>query len=90
MELTRTEFFLYLLIGQIIFGALIGFIPLVLSRKRAQTRLGNFGFLASILAGVISPLAAIIAVAVFCWLIVRKRGEAEIKTTPHDSPAENS
>jgi membrane protein DedA with SNARE-associated domain len=83
MELTRTEFFLYLLIGQIIFGALIGFIPLVLGRKRAQTRLGNFGFLASI-------LAAIIAVAVFCWLIVRKRGEAEIKTTPHDSPAENS
>jgi hypothetical protein len=50
--------------------------------------MGGFGLLASAIAAVISPLASIIAVAIFSWLIVKK---TNVAAGPSDKfPADNS
>ena len=90
MELTRTQFYVYLLIGQIVFGILIGLIPFFLGRSRNESRLGGFGLLTSIVAGILSPLASIIAVAVFSWMIVKKKSAPDATSSHDDIPAENS
>ena len=87
MEMSRTQFFIYVVIAQIAFGVLIGLIPYFLGRSRNDPRMGGFGWIASIVAGILSPLASIIVVAVFSWLIVRKKNSA---VTPDAFPADNS
>jgi len=72
MQLTYTQFYLYIFIGQIILGILLGLIPFFLGRSRGKAGLGNWGLLASVIAGAISPLGALIAVGIFVWLIVKK------------------
>ena len=72
MQLTYTQFYLYIFIGQIILGILLGLIPFFLGRSRGKAFLGNWGLLASVIAGAISPLGALIAVGIFVWLIVKK------------------
>ena len=71
IALTYREFYLYVVIGGAILGALFGIIPLVLGRRRDKRRLGFYGFLASIIGGAIAPLLAILITAIFSWLIVR-------------------
>lgn len=71
IELTYREFYLYVIIGGAILGALFGLIPLILGRKRNKARLGLYGFLASIIAGALAPLLAIIVTAIFSWMIVK-------------------
>ena len=89
MEMSRTQFFVYLVIAQIVFGILIGLIPFFLGRSRNDSRMGNFGLIASAVAGILSPLASIIAVAIFSWLIVKKKSAGT--AAPSDEfPAENS
>jgi hypothetical protein len=87
MEISRTQFFIYVIVAQIAFGMLIGLIPFFLGRSRKDPRMGNFGLIASILAGILSPLASIIVVAVFSWLIVRKKN---VIAAPDEFPADNS
>lgn len=72
MQLNYTQFFLYIFIGQLILGILLGLIPFFLGRSRGKASLGNWGLLATIIAGAISPLGALIAVGIFVWLIVKK------------------
>jgi hypothetical protein len=71
IELTYREFYIYVIIGGAILGALFGLIPFVLGRKRNKARLGLYGFLASIVAGALAPLFAIVVAAVFSWVITR-------------------
>ncbi len=73
VELTYREFYLYVIIGGAILGALLGLIPLLLGRRRNKARLGMYGFVASIVAGALAPLLAIIVTAVFSWMIVKDR-----------------
>jgi MFS family permease len=73
IALTYREFYLYVLIGGAILGALFGIIPLVLGRRRNKRRLGFYGFLASIVGGAIAPLLAVVITAIFSWLIVRDK-----------------
>ena len=84
MELTYKEFFLYLIIAQVIIGALLGLIPLILGRKRNRARLGNYGFLATVVGGAISVLMGLIVVCIFVWLILRK------KPQPSQTDSENN
>ena len=81
MEISRTQFFIYLVLGQIVFGLIIGLIPFFLGRSRNDARMGTYGLVASAAAGILSPLASIIVVAIFSWLIVKK------KDSPASSPA---
>jgi uncharacterized membrane protein len=71
IELTFREFYLYIVIGGAIFGALIGLIPLVLAKRRGKPRLGWYALIASIIAGAISGLFALVVVAIFIIVIVR-------------------
>ena len=71
IALTYSEFYLYVVIGGAILGALLGIIPIVLGRRRDKRRLGFYGFLASTVGGAIAPLLAILITAIFSWLIVR-------------------
>jgi len=73
IELTYREFYLYVIIGGAILGALFGLIPLILGRRRNKARLGLYGFLASIVAGAIAPLFAIVVVAIFSWIIAKSK-----------------
>ncbi|MBK7392384.1 MAG: hypothetical protein IPI64_03660 [Chloracidobacterium sp.] len=72
MELTTTQLYTYVIIGQIIIGILLGLIPFFVGRSRGNARLGKYGFLATLIAGLLSPLAAIIAAVISVWMIVKK------------------
>ena len=71
IQMTIREFYLYVVIGGAILGALFGLIPLILGRRRNKARLGWYGFVASIVAGAVAPFLALIATAIFSWVIVR-------------------
>ena len=73
IELTYREFYLYVIIGGAILGALFGLIPMILGRRRNKSRLGMYGFLFSILAGGLAPLLSIIVVAIFSWMIIKDK-----------------
>ena len=77
MELTRTQFYLYLFLGQVVIGIVLGLIPFFLGRKRGKAGLGNWGLLVTIIAGAVSPLGAIISVAIYIWLILKKPAAGE-------------
>lgn len=72
MELTTTQLYTYVIIGQIIIGALLGLIPFFVGRSRGNARLGKYGFIATLIAGMLSPLAAIIAVVISVWMIAKR------------------
>lgn len=77
MEITHAQFYLYVLLVQLIVGALFGLIPLILGRKRNKRSLGNYGFLTTLLAGALSPLGAIVAVGIFVWMIMKEPAKPE-------------
>ena len=70
-QITYSEFYLYVIIGGAILGALLGLLPLILGRRRNKARLGMYGFVASIVSGAIAPLLSIIVVGIFSWFIVK-------------------
>jgi hypothetical protein len=71
IELTYRQFFIYVVIGGAILGAIFGAIPLILGRRRNKARLGLYGFIASIVSGAIAPLLAIIVTAIFSFVILK-------------------
>ncbi len=72
VKLTYTQAILYIALIGLVIGFLIGLIPLILGIKKEKRNYGYYGFAASTLLGLISPILSIIAVAVFSWLILRK------------------
>jgi hypothetical protein len=71
IQLTYSQFYLYVIIGGALLGALLGLIPLFLGRKKNRSRLGLYGFLGSIIGGAIAPLLAIVVTAIFSWVIAK-------------------
>ena len=86
IHLTTSEALMYAMVAQVIIGAVIGLIPLFLGRSRKQARMGLYGLLASTAAGLLSVLASIIIVAIFCWIIVKKNDGGASKSTVDDDP----
>lgn len=76
IQMTIREFYLYVIIGGAILGALLGLVPLLLGRRRGRAKLGLYGFIASIVAGALAPLLALIVVGIFSWLVVREKPAA--------------
>ena len=72
MEIPLYRFLAYVLVAQLIIGILLGLIPFFVGRSRGRSSLANYGFLVTIIAGAISPLGAIIAVAIYLWLIFKR------------------
>jgi hypothetical protein len=71
IEMTYSQFYIYVIIGGAILGALFGLIPLILGRRKNKARLGLYGFLASIISGALAPLLAILVAAIFSWVIAK-------------------
>ena len=65
--------FYYFLLGQLIFGAVIGAIPLLIGIKKQKRNLGLIAFASSVLLATVSPLLCIIVTVVFIVFIVRKQ-----------------
>jgi len=80
-ELTKQQVLIYILLVDIALGVLFGLIPLILGIRRDRRRLGLYGFVASIVGGALTPLVSIVAVAIFSWLIIKKKsGEPAAST----------
>lgn len=75
IALTYREFYLYVIIGGALVGAVLGMIPLILARRRGRPTLGWYGLASSVVAGAFAPLLSLIVVAIFSWLIVRRTPE---------------
>ncbi len=71
-QITYNQLYLYIAIAGLIVGALLGLIPLFLGRRNNKGRLGLYGFLASAVSGIVSPIISIIVAAVFTWLVLKK------------------
>jgi hypothetical protein len=56
-------------------GFILGLIPLILGLIKGKKKLAILGLVASIAAGTIQSLLALITVIVFIWLILRKPAE---------------
>ena len=65
--------FYYFLLGQMIFGAVIGAIPLLIGIKKQKRNLGLIAFASSVLLATVSPLLCLIVTVVFIVFIVRKQ-----------------
>ena len=89
IKLTSTEAILYLALAGIVIGILLGLIPLILGIRKQKRQYGIFGFIASIIGGAISPILAIIVVAIFTWLILRKPTAKEpVDDVVNESPVD--
>ncbi|HKP68922.1 MAG TPA: hypothetical protein VJV05_06540 [Pyrinomonadaceae bacterium] len=77
IQMTIREFYVYIIIGGAILGALFGLVPLLLGRRRNRARLGLYGFIASIVGGAIAPLLGMIVAGVFAWLVIREKPAAD-------------
>jgi hypothetical protein len=73
MELTYTQFYLYMFLGQIVVGVLLGLIPFFVGRSRGEARLGKYGFIATLVGSALSPLIGLIALGVSLWMITKKQ-----------------
>lgn len=87
IELTYRQFYLYVIIGGAILGALLGLIPFILGRRRNKGRLGLYGFLASTVGGAIAPLLGVVVAAIFLWLVLRD-GSAATDSSPKAKPGD--
>ena len=85
IEFTYREFYLYVIVGGAILGALLGLILLFLGRRKGQGRLGLYGFVASIVAGAIAPILSVVVVAIFAWMITKSKPAAADQTPDAES-----
>jgi MFS family permease len=88
IELTYRQFYLYVIIGGAMIGALLGIVPLILGRKRNKGRLGFYALIASTVAGAIAPLIAVVVTAAFSWVIVKGKPVGE--STPPPKPDDHN
>jgi hypothetical protein len=69
--------------GSLIVGVLLGLIPLVLGRYLGQTKLGQLGFLISVVAGFIAGILGAVPVALgFSSTIFVRWRRSGIRSTP--------
>jgi MFS family permease len=85
MELTFPQFYLYLFLGQIVVGILLGLIPLFMGRARGESRLGTYGFIATIVGCALSPLIGLIVLGVSLWMITKKKNRTSLDADGSDS-----
>ena len=88
--LSYNDLLIIVIVG-VILGALFGLVPLLLGRRRNKARLGMYGFVASIVAGALTPILSLIVVAIFSWMIVRTNSSGSTGTdSSNNAPTPNS
>jgi ABC-type transport system involved in multi-copper enzyme maturation permease subunit len=83
--------FYYIILGQIMFGLIVGSIPYLLSRRRNKQSLGLVGLLLSVIFSTVSPLLGLLVAAIFSILVLRKtdpndHSNAEVSNDNSDTP----
>jgi multisubunit Na+/H+ antiporter MnhE subunit len=63
----------YFLMGQLIFGLIIGAIPLLIGIKKQQRNLGLIALATCVLLALVSPLISLIVAVVFVIYMLRKK-----------------
>ena len=66
------ENFVYITLIAAGIGLLLGLIPLVVALRKGRTRLGLLANLVCTLLGAVNPVLALIAAAIFTWVVMRK------------------
>jgi len=75
------KYFYYIIAGSLIFGAIIGLLPLVLGLKRGHRNLGIIAWIATLVTAGLSPLLGLIVAIVFLVIILlRPRPSASSET----------
>ncbi|MBK9214256.1 MAG: hypothetical protein IPM59_01435 [Chloracidobacterium sp.] len=64
------NYFYYIIAGSLIFGALIGLVPLLIGRRRGRRNLGILGFVVTIVDSGISPILGFITAVVFTLVLI--------------------
>lgn len=75
IQLTLSEFFLYSALLGGLFGLVLGILVFYFANRRGKKSLGLTGLVITIIAGALSPLLAVVSMAIFLW-IVRRNGTA--------------
>ena len=65
IKISQSEAIMYIALVGLVIGFLLGLIPLILGIKKEKRNYGYYGFAASALLGLVSPILSVIAVAVF-------------------------
>ena len=66
------ENFVYITLIAAGIGLLLGLIPLVVALRKGRTRLGLLANLVRTVVGAVNPVLALIAAAIFTWVVMRK------------------
>ena len=77
IKISQSEAIMYIALVGLVIGFLLGLIPLILGIKKEKRNYGYYGFAASALLGLVSPILSVIAVAVFIRLILKKPKSTE-------------
>lgn len=68
------KYFYYIIAGSLVFGAIIGLIPLILGIKRARRNLGIIAWITTLIIAGLSPLLGLIVATIFTVIILLKPG----------------
>lgn len=74
------KYFYHIIAASLIFGALIGLVPLLVGRRRGRRNLGILGFVITIVDSGISPILGVITAVVFTLVLIlgsNKKGADE-------------
>ncbi len=63
-------YFYYIIAGSLIFGVLIGLVPLLIGLRRGRRKLGFIGFVVTVVDSGISPILGVITAVVFTLVLV--------------------
>ncbi len=64
--------FYYIIAIQIVLGALLGAIPLILGIRNERRNLGLIGFVVTVVLATVSPIVALIVAIVFTFVVRRR------------------
>ncbi|MBP9664790.1 MAG: hypothetical protein KBD94_09215 [Pyrinomonadaceae bacterium] len=64
------NYFYFIIAGSVIFGALIGLVPLLIGIRRGRRNLGILGFVVTVIDSGISPILGVITAIVFTLVLV--------------------
>ena len=82
-------YFYYIILGQLVFGLLVGAIPLILGVKRGKRNLGIISFFVCVI-GAVLPLLCVLLAVIFSIVIIVKSGAKEPAESEEAASTESS
>ncbi len=83
------NYFYYIILGGVVFGLIVGIVPLVLGIKKGNRNLGLIAIISVAILGALSPLLCLIVAIVFSVIIV-VRSKNKVSADSDEPQASNS